>query len=130
MARGAPAPIASGVDQRSKVDGGLGDANFQPRAIGFGKVEHGKDVGMHDAEYRSFGTKGTQNIYEVSHGLGRKPGFAIKVKSVNTQTPVSHYSVEPWNYEKWTENTVTVHVWSITGSLDGGQITLMIGGEQ
>lgn len=129
MARGAPAPIASGIDQRSKIDGSLGDANMQEGAFSHGKVAHGEKAGKMDAEYRTFRTQGGKFVYEVQHGLGRIAGFAMKVKSVNLQT-TTHYGVEHWQEEKWTTNTVTVHVTNLTGSMDGGEVTLLIGGER
>jgi hypothetical protein len=130
MPRGAPAPIASGIDQRSKLDGSLGDSNFQPRAIGFGKVAHGNDVGNHDAVYVTFGISSTKANYEVQHSLGRVAGFAMKVHTLNPRG-VMHTSVEPIDRDKWTTNTVRVNVILVgPGSLDGGEVTLMIGGEQ
>lgn len=130
MPRGKPAPIPSGADQRSNIDGSLGDANMQPRGIGFGKVTHGGDAGMHDAEYRTFGTSQAKGqVYEVQHSLGHKPGFAILVKAENLVTPTSHYMVNAYEYDKWNETTVRVHVYT-TGSLDNAQLTLLIGGSQ
>jgi len=128
-ARGNPAPIASGPDQRSTIDAGLGDANLQPRGIGFGKVAHGNDAGRLDATYRKITTKGGA-VYEVEHGLGRIPGFVLMVDASNTQAPDSHYSVKAHNKSKWNTTTLQVHVLLIgPGSMDGGEITLMIGGE-
>ena len=130
MPRGAPAPIASGVDQRSKIDGSLGDANLQKRGLGFGKVAHGGDAGMHDAVYVTFATSSAKSVYEIQHSLGRVAGFAMKVHSKNPRG-LTHYSVEPSEYEKWTTNTVRVHVIQVgAGSMDGGEITLLIGGER
>jgi len=130
MARGAPAPIASGIDQRSKIDGSLGDANMQDGAFSHGKIAHGERAGKMDAEYRTFRTTSAKSIYEVQHNLGRIAGFATKVKAVNPQTQ-THYSIEHYQEEKWTTNTVTVHVIQVgAGSMDGGEVTLLIGGER
>ena len=38
--------------------------------------------------------------------------------------------VNAYEYEKWTTTTVRVHVYNPSGSLDGGELTLMIGGSQ
>jgi len=38
--------------------------------------------------------------------------------------------VKHWQREKWTTNTIQVRVIALTGSMDGGEILLEIGGEQ
>lgn len=128
--RGRAAPIATGPDQRSSLNSGLGDANVQDRGLHFGKVAHGEDAGKMDGCYRKIATKPGTSIYEVQHDLGRIPGFAFMVASEHNFDPTTHYAVSAFERQKWTTSSVRVRVLNIAGSLDGGEIFLLIGGER
>lgn len=129
--RGRSQSIGSSPDDlREGVMGKLGDTNMQRRGLSFGKIAHGEDAGKMDAEYRTINTSvALGNVYRVEHTLGHVPGFVNLWKSKNTLTPASHYSVIGWNESKWTSTTAWVRVEATKGSLDGGELTLMIGGE-
>lgn len=68
--------------------------------------------------------------YDVKHALGRKPGWVRLHHSINTATPVSHYSVIGVRPAEWTDTNVRVNVLNHIGSMDGGQITVELGGGQ
>ena len=64
----------------------------------------------------------------MKHSLGRKPGWVVLRYSENAATPVSHYSVIGVRRQDWTDTTVRINVLNHVGSMDGGQLTLEIGG--
>jgi len=131
-ARGALPPVGSESGAiRSTMGKGMGDANMQDGGLSFGKVAHGQRAGKHDAQYATFTTRSGIAVYDVPHDLGFQPGFVLAVHMENTQSPTSHYSVLAYERDKWTKSGVRVHVALVgAGSMDGGSITLLIGGER
>ena len=108
----------------------LGDSNIAAQGVTFGRVVPGL-AGKLDAAYAVISTSSAKGyVYDVPHDLGHEPGWIIAVHQENTQTPVSHYHVIGWERDKWTATNARVHINVITGSLDGGQVTLMLAGRR
>lgn len=131
MGRGELVKGGAGPGEIAAVlNGKLGDGNIQPRGIGLGAPSPGGLVGRIDAVYAVVKTSAAAgNVYDVSHSLGRVPSIVLLIGSENSSTPASHYSVIAWERQKWTHSTMRVRVVALVGSLDGGVITLLVGGD-
>lgn len=131
MSRGQIVPAGASPSQiAGVVNGGIGDANMQERGLSLGSPSPGALAGKLDAVYASLKTSTAGgNTYDVSHSLGRVPSIVLLVGSENAPTPASHYHVIPWERQKWTHSTLRIRVAALVGSLDGGVLTLLVGGE-
>lgn len=132
MAAGKISTIPGLEEQiRQIVNKALADANIKDHGLTFGKVQHGESAGKLDACYSTIVTsiaKGAE--YEVPHTLGHVPGFCMLLHSENRITTNSQYSATSIKRDLWSETTCRVNVAAVAGSLDGGELTFMIGGSR
>lgn len=112
------------------INKALGDPNLRTGGVTFGKVQHGERVGKMDAVYSTIKTRATANEYEVPHTLGHIPGFCLLVSSENRQSPLTKYQVGAIRRDEWTGTTCRVDVTQTGGSMDGGELTFLVGGER
>ena len=125
-------PAIPGIEEmiRRAVSQALGDANVKTAGLTFGKVQHGEMAGKTDAQYATIKTKAGTNEYEVPHTLGHAPGFCMLVSTENRQTPTSKYVATAVRRDEWTGTTCRVDVDKVSGSMDGGELTFLVGGER
>jgi hypothetical protein len=135
----SPKPAIKGRVPSTAVDPGgaaaltqsLGDSNLKLGGITFGKVQHGERAGKTDARYATIKTKAGQSEYEVPHTLGHAAGFCMLVGSENRQSPASKYIATNLRRDLWTATTCRVDVaLQGAGSMDGGELTFLVGGER
>lgn len=108
----------------------LGDSNFQNRGLTFGKVQHGEDAGMHDAQWVTIKTSASKSDYDIPHTLGHPAGFCHLMNAENRVTTTSTYAASAINRDSWTATTCRVHVERLTGSMDHGELTFLVGGHR
>lgn len=130
MAAGRSQTIPGLEEQvRQLVNKALSDANVKDGGLTFGKVQHGESAGKMDACYSTIKTVTGTAEYEVPHTLGHIPGFCLLMHSENRVT-TSQYSVAASSRDKWSSTTCRVNVRVEAGSLDGGELTFMVGGSR
>ena len=115
---------------RRAVAKALGDPNIKLGGLTWGKVEHGQPVGRTDALWAVVPLKTGKNEYEVAHTLGHAPGFVILSGSENRPSPTSKYAISWIRRDEWTGTTARIDVALLSGSMDGGVLYLIVGGER
>lgn len=126
-------PSIPGLEEmiRRAVSNALGDPNLKVGGVTFGKVQHGERAGKLGAVYSTIKIKSGQSEYEVPHTLGHEPGFCILWGSENRQSPGSIYAISWVRRDEWTATTCRVNVaLQGAGSMDGGELTFLVGGER
>ena len=95
-----PSVVATPDTLRAAAASQGGDATMAPLGLTFGRMVDGAAAGKHAAEYRKI--SGTAlATYNVPHGLGFVPAWAILVHYVNPGNPATHMNMAPFEYDKW-----------------------------
>jgi hypothetical protein len=127
----ASEPSAAVIEQAvRKVLTELGAANLRERALGYGTLKDGENVGKQNAVAATIRLSGPGE-YEVPHKLGTKPVLCElkKVVSAVGATPVPHASASPVRESEWTETTCRVNIiLTSAGTLSNTVATFIIKG--
>jgi hypothetical protein len=124
--RGTPISAVTHTPEGQKELRSLGDANLGDRSLSLGSGKDGSLVGSHDAVYVTVPlTDVDDQVVQVSHALGRVPGWATKWELTG---PASAVNVVSDTKSAWTKTTIRVRVVRTSGSLAGARLTLMVGG--
>lgn len=100
-----------------------------PNGLTFGRMVDGGKAGKLAAEYRKVvGTAATQ--YDVKHGLGFVPAWAILVLVTNSDGSDPALILRHARYDKWSASEITVRFTAVTGGTTGTEMWLLIGGER
>jgi hypothetical protein len=126
--RGSAISRVSHDPENKRVLENLGDVNLANRGVTLGSGKNGTAAGKTDSVYVSVVLKDSPDeIYTLSHGLGRVPAWANlweMASSTGAATVQSH------DKNAWTKTTIRVRVLrsSLSGSLAGARMTLLVGG--
>lgn len=119
---------------RKVLLGGVGGANLQDRALGYGRPKHGALVGKQNAVYADVVINDVTDLagVEVPHNLGSVPVLCQLVQWENAADATLAFVANQVNQHKWTSSTCVVRVTRVdggAGSIDGTRLTFMVGGE-
>ena len=107
-----------------------GDATMAPDGLTFGRMVDGARAGKIAAEYRKVAGKTGVVEYNVPHGLGFVPAWAILVATHNASSPATLLTAGTVNWEKWTASEIRVKVFAHVGSITDCAMWFLIGGER
>lgn len=124
--------VAGGTDDplRAAVASLGGDATMAPDGLTFGRMVDGGRAGKFAAEYRKVAGRVGVLEYNVPHGLGFVPAWAILVATHNASTPTTVIVANTNGWEKWTASEIRVKVFAAAGNVAETTMWFLIGGER